>query len=233
MGDFEGFSAEQPGMIRIPEEFFTSVLPEIDELAELKVTLYLIWQISMQDGPLRYLRLSGMESDEALLASLSANPGEARQHLFHGLGLAIARRTLLCTSPPGDDEARLYFLNTPRSRAAVEALGRGEWLPEVESGLPVELTEKGNIYQLYEANIGPLTPMIAETLRDAEDAYPNAWIEEALQIAVAKNVRNWRYIAAILERWQNEGKDERKDRQDPQEDRRRYIEGEYSDYIEH
>jgi DnaD/phage-associated family protein len=103
----------------------------------------------------------------------------------------------------------------------------------VESGLPVELTEKRNIYQLYEANIGPLTPMIAETLRDAEDAYPNAWIEEALEIAVAKNVRNWRYIAAILERWQNEGKDERKDRQDPQEDRRRYIEGEYSDYIEH
>ena len=233
MADFEGFSTEQPGMIQIPEEFFTAVLPQIDELAELRVTLYLFWQIGLQDGPLRYLRLSGLHSDEALLAGLAADPEEARQQLHHGLGLATARRTLLCTSPPGDDEARLYFLNTPRGRASVEALGRGEWLPEVESGLPVELPDKRNIYQLYEANIGPLTPMIAETLRDAEDTYPNAWIEEALQIAVAKNVRNWRYIAAILERWQNEGKDERKDRQDSQEDRRRYYEGEYSDIIEH
>lgn len=233
MSEFEGFSTEQSGMIRIPEEFFSSVLPEIDELAELKVTLYLIWQISMQDGPLRYLHLSGMESDAALLASLAADPGEARQQLLHGLGLATVRHTLLCTSPTDDDTAKLYFLNTPRSRAALEALGRGEWLPEVEEGIPVELQEKHNIYQLYEANIGPLTPMIAETLRDAEDTYPNAWIEEALQIAVEKNVRNWRYITAILERWQNEGKDERKDRQDSQEDRRRYIKGEYSDYIEH
>jgi len=233
MADFEGFSTEQPGMIQIPEEFFTAVLPQIDELAELRVTLYLFWQIGLQDGPLRYLRLSGLDSDEALLAGLAADPEEARQQLHHGLGLATARCTLLCTSPPGDDEARLYFLNTPRGRASVEALGRGEWLPEVESGLPVELPDKRNIYQLYEANIGPLTPMIAETLRDTEDTYPNAWIEEALQIAVTKNVRNWRYIAAILERWQNEGKDERKDRQDSQEDRRRYIEGEYSDYIEH
>jgi len=233
MGDFEGFSAEQPGMIRIPEEFFTAVLPEVDDLAELKMTLYLIWQISMQDGPLRYLRLSAMESDKTLLTSLAADPGEAHLQLLHGLGLATDRRTLLCGSPTGDDTTKLYFLNTLRSRTAVGALERGEWFPEETEGLPVELPEKCNIYQLYEANIGPLTPMIAETLRDAEDTYPNGWIEEALQIAVMKNIRNWRYIAAILERWQNEGKNERKDRQDNQEDRRRYIEGEYSDFIEH
>jgi DNA replication protein len=233
MRHFEGFSTEQSGFVRIPEEFFTVLLPEIDDLTELKVTLFVIWQTSIQDGPLRYLRLSGMESNQALLKNIATNSVEAHHLLHHGLDLATDHRTLLCASPNNDDSLKLYFLNTPRSRAAVEALSRGEWFPEETGGLPVLLPEKRNIYKLYEANIGPLTPMIAETLRDAEDTYPNAWIEEALQIAVANNVRNWRYIAAILNRWQDEGKDERKDRQDPQADRRRYIEGEYSDYIEH
>ena len=58
-------------------------------------------------------------------------------------------------------------------------------------------------------------------------------LEDAMRIAVERNKRNWRYTAAILKRWQEEGRDERKNRQDTEKDRRRYIEGEYSDFIEH
>jgi DnaD/phage-associated family protein len=75
--------------------------------------------------------------------------------------------------------------------------------------------------------------MIAETLRDAEDTYPNQWIEEAVQIAVENNVRRWNYVDAILKRWQEGGRDEREDRRDTEKDRRRYVEGEFSDFIEH
>ena len=58
--------------------------------------------------------------------------------------------------------------------------------------------ERPNIFRLYEENIGPLTPLIAEMLRDAEKTYPADWIEEAFKIAVENNVRRWRYIEAIL-----------------------------------
>jgi DnaD/phage-associated family protein len=66
--------------------------------------------------------------------------------------------------------------------------------------------------------------MIAETLREAEQTYPMAWIEEAIRLAVEHNKRSWRYAAAILERWQQEGRDEREDRRDSEAARRRYAE---------
>jgi DnaD/phage-associated family protein len=90
-----------------------------------------------------------------------------------------------------------------------------------------------NIYHLYEENIGPLTPMIADTLQEAEQSYPYVWIEEAVRIAVENNVRRWTYVEAILKRWQEGGRDERTDRRDTEKDRRRYVEGEFSDFIEH
>jgi DnaD/phage-associated family protein len=85
-----------------------------------------------------------------------------------------------------------------------------------------------NIFRLYENNIGPLTPMIAEILQDAENTYPPAWIEEAIRIAVENNKRNWRYVEAILRRWQEGGRDEREDRRDTEKSLRRYKEWENS-----
>ena len=91
------------------------------------------------------------------------------------------------------------------------------------------MPESANIYRLYEENIGPLTPLIADTLRDAEENYSAEWIEEAIRLAVENNARSWRYVEAILRRWQDEGKDERKDRRDTEKVRRKYAEWEDSE----
>jgi DNA replication protein len=82
---------------------------------------------------------------------------------------------------------------------------------------------------LYEENIGALTPMIAEELKEAEDTYPAEWISDAFRIAVENNVRNWRYVSAILTRWKEKGRDERKNRRDTEKDRRRYTDWEESE----
>ncbi|MGD9091874.1 MAG: DnaD domain protein, partial [Anaerolineales bacterium] len=122
------------------------------------------------------------------------------------------------------------FLNTPKGRAAVRAINEGEWLHTGDPQLPVELIpDKPNIYRVYEKNIGPITPMIAEELREAEKTYSPQWIEDAVRVAVENNVRNWRYVSAILERWQLKGRDERKDRRDTEKARLRYKEWENQD----
>ena len=121
----------------------------------------------------------------------------------------------------------VYFANTPRGRAALEALRRGESLPEA---VP---TPRPNVFVLYEENVGPLTPLIAEELKEAEDVYPADWIEAAFREAVSLNKRSWKYIRAILERWRSEGRKDETARRDREGDRRRYIEGEYGEYIEH
>jgi DnaD/phage-associated family protein len=58
--------------------------------------------------------------------------------------------------------------------------------------------KKSKVAQAYENEIGALTPMIADALRDAEHDFPEDWIVEALHIAVERNVRNWRFVLAIL-----------------------------------
>jgi DnaD/phage-associated family protein len=101
-------------------------------------------------------------------------------------------------------------------------------------GAPVQLqAQRPNIFVLYEQNIGPLTPLLAEELMKAEDTYPVSWIEDAFREAVELNKRSWRYIQRILERWAAEGKTDETTRRTDEGDRRRFIEGEYADYIEH
>jgi DnaD/phage-associated family protein len=86
-----------------------------------------------------------------------------------------------------------------------------EPFPEVESpsietaGLNNQ-TMRPTIFKVYEENIGPLTPLIADQLIDAENEYSASWITEAIQIAVEYNKRSWAYCLAILERWYTQGK---------------------------
>lgn len=71
-------------------------------------------------------------------------------------------------------------------------------------------TTKPNIFELYESNIGVLTPIISNTLKDAEIEYVESWIVDVVGLAVTHNKRNWAYCAAILKRWKEEGKDDGK-----------------------
>ena len=129
---------------------------------------------------------------------------------------------------------KLLFSQLRRGRA-----GR-EWIDgeKVETG--AGRSDPGTLHSqndrtsitLYEQNIGPLTPILAETLQEAEDTYPAEWIEEAIRMAVTKNVRNWRYVEAILRSWKEKGRNET-DRRSNQEDRKRDSEGNYADYINH
>ena len=62
------------------------------------------------------------------------------------------------------------------------------------------------MFELYEQNIGMMSPMIADALLEAEEMYPEEWIEDAIEEAVVQNKRSWRYISRILERWELEGR---------------------------
>lgn len=79
-----------------------------------------------------------------------------------------------------------------------------------------ESTTNGNLFAIYEANMGPLTPMIADSLDDFEKTYTTGWVEEAIGLAVRRNARNLAYVETILKRWQAEGKDDGKEK--PKED---------------
>lgn len=235
MSTFPGFKEGKTHIISLPAQFFKELLSQIDHFGELKLVLYFFWRLNLMEGAFRYLKKADFLADQDFMKSLSeiGEPGAAL--LEDSLRRAVARGILLRAAVSGENGPEdYYFLNSAKGRAAIEAILQGQWRPaqEAQPSLVPDI-ERPNIFQLYEENIGPLTPLIAETLRDAEETYPAQWIEEAVQIAVENNKRSWRYVDAILRRMQEGGRGEGKDRRDSQKDRRRYIEGEFADYIEH
>ncbi|MEW5872064.1 MAG: DnaD domain protein [Chloroflexota bacterium] len=238
MAEFKGFPEGKQHLAALPAAFFEQLLPAIDHLGELKLTAYFLWRLERMEGLFRYLRSVDFLQDQAFMAGLAPTLQQAQSVLEDALERAVSRGTLLKIAlETSTGPEQLYFLNSPKGRAAIHAIQSGQWRPELQSAPAAALEARPNIFQLYEQNIGPLTPLIADALGEAEDSYPAEWIEAAVRIAVEKNKRNWRYVSAILERWQREGrhgkKEKSQDRRDSAEDRRRYVTGEFSDFVEH
>jgi DnaD/phage-associated family protein len=212
MTKFNGFTSSET-FTQIPDSLLR-LTNEIDDIAELKVTLYAIHRIEHLEGNFRGLSEADFESE-----SLGLRVDEIRR----GLGKAVERQTML----KAENEAQIfYFLNSPRGRLSAEAFANSQIKPS-QGYVP----NKSNVFKLYEENIGPLTPLLSEMLMEAEKIYPGAWFEEAFEIAVSRNVRNWKYIEAILSRWKENGKDERRDSKDVVKDAKRYTEGEFSEFF--
>lgn len=234
MSPFSGFPPGKARLTRIPSAFFSELLADIDSLAELKAVLYAFWFLDRLEGSIRYITFSDFASDADFMKGLGDND-KAKTELKSGLKKAVEDGIFLAIErEEGRIESSLLFLNTPRGRAAVESYRDGSWNPPEDNDRQnISLNqERPNIFRLYEENIGPLTPLISDALKEAETIYRYEWIEDAFRLAVENNARRWRYIESILKSWQEKGRND-SNRRDSQEDRRRYIEGEFADFINH
>jgi DnaD/phage-associated family protein len=217
MKTFTGFTDSET-FTQLPNNFFHRLLKEIKDADELKVTLYCLWRVDHMDGPFHVL--SKMDFDVKDL-------GLSAEEITLGLEKAVKRGSLLKVQK----DAMVYFLlNSPRGRAAVQAVEKGKWNPA--DGVSTPPLDRPNIFKLYEENIGPLTPLIADALKDAEEMYPDEWIAETIELAVKNNKRYWKYCEAILKRWKEEGRHGKKDQQDPVKSSERYTKSEFAEYLE-
>jgi len=235
---FTGFPAGKVRFTSIPDLFFSELLPLIDDLAEAKVTLHILWLVQRKPGYPRGVNLSELAADRTLCASLQNAGTSPEEALRGGLDKAVARGTLLhvvTTNGAGHTES-WYFPNTDQGRRTVAKvksgalkLGGGEYVP------PPALApgERPNIFVLYEQNIGLLQPLIADELKDAAATYPATWVEEAFRIAVEQNKRSWAYVRKILERWARQGKGDGEGQRDTKKARRWFTDEEYRRYIKH
>ena len=209
MSEFNGFPARME-YIPVPGIFLSKLLPEITDIAELKLTLYLFRLLYFKKGSPQFVTFNELAGDAGLMASMNATGNSSEEILRQALELAAQRKTILHTAGVDGSREDIYMLNTEANREAVEKINNGQTHLtglETKRVFPEILTEKQpNVFTLYEENIGLLTPMIAEELRDAEKTYPELWIKDAIKEAVNTGKRNWRYISAILERWATEGK---------------------------
>ena len=217
----------------VPNPFFGPLLEEIQDQAELKVTLRALWLLHRKRGWPRMIAQQVLLNDVTLTRSFSMAGHDSSEDILRGLRLAVSRRTLLSHRAGADDATQqFYLLNTDSNRNALARLETGA-TRTVENGayvaenvdMEVPQSGKPNIFAMYEENVGMLSPILAEELKEAEELYPWQWVSDAFKIAVAENKRSWRYIASILRRWAAEGRDHGKPGRHPEKDnRKKYLE---------
>lgn len=236
MGQFRGFPSRTK-YAPLPLIFFSVLLPEISDLLELKLTLYIIASLYQKRGYPRFTTKDELLSNVGLRRCLRATEGTEEEALGRALEAATRRGTIIHVSEYG-----LYLLNTEKERETAEKIKRGEIpLPNVrkKAGIPSETEslksdESPDIFTAYEENIGMLTPLIADFLKEAEKTYPRKWILDAMKEAVSLEKRSWRYVAGILRRWQSEGRSDGTYRRHSEKkpDPAKYIRGKYGHMVQ-
>lgn len=233
MEKFDGFPAGELRFTAVPDLFFARLLPQIDNLVELKLILHFLWVHYRQAR--QGISKNELLTDETLVQSLALIDDEVEQAVTLGLSRAVAHKMLLHAQVETEDGRHdLYFLNSERGRLARAKVEEGEVGVVAISGLEVAPpTKRPNIFELYEDNIGLISPILADELKDAENIYSPEWIEDAFKIAVENNVRKWSYIRAILERWATSGRELAKEQQPETVSKSWYTEEEFKQLIQH
>ncbi|MHB1131989.1 MAG: hypothetical protein ACYC4L_06320 [Chloroflexota bacterium] len=197
---FAGFPARGLSFTPLPDLFFARLLPGIDDLNELKVTLHLFWLTYHQKGTVRVVRQEELLADRTLLAGLGdVEPAEA---LSAGLERAVSRGTVLHLAL--EDEGTvdsLYCLNTGEGRRTIAGLKNGSISPPARPRLwPVAVRPaRSPSLALWEKQIGLLSPVIASEITEAESLYGAAAVVAAIDEALRRDKPRWPYIKRVLE----------------------------------
>lgn len=99
--------------------------------------------------------------------------------------------------------------------------------------------EMAEIAQLYEVELGKITPFVAQELNDAIQNYPADWIKGAIKEAVKQNKRKWSYVRGILKHWGTSGSDKYAGQKFahlvkgmPKDDPDRFVKGKYGHMVQ-
>jgi len=203
-------SQRKTDFISLPDSFFTQAVPKIQDLAELKIVLYASYLILRKQEPSTQRSECSVTYKELKAESCRLSAELDEETLRQALNSAMEHGTLL------------------HSTLKINGVLEDVYYLPADSHKPSAI----NIFALYEQNIGIITPMIAEELKEADKLYPPQWVEEAFKEAVTLNKRSWKYIARILERWASEGKDSGEHKRDVKKDGSdKYIKGRYGHLV--
>lgn len=220
MKQFLGFPTDRERLVPLPEAFFAQVLPVISHPLELRVLLHVFWRVWRTDRRPRCVSLSELLSDEELVKSLARVTGMAspKEAMLRGLEMCSVRGTLLVFSAQENRESQEQWVlvNTRYNRRWLRQVLKGQiqfpWHQEGAS--PAVIAQwQDTVFDIYEKNIGMLTPIVAEQLEQAVEEYSEEWVRQAISEAAGSNRRNWRFVRLLLERWKEEGRPGGADRQ--------------------
>ena len=189
-------------VVPVPAALFGPLLERVTDVTTLRCALRAVFVLHRKQGRPSVVTARELAADPVL--GLGGDEATAERELA-----SLAAHGLLLQAPM-DDGGIAYSLDTPANRRALSVTGAiavgGRTERDAEASLGASVEERPNVFRIYEENIGVITPMAAELLKDMEAEYPPEWIAEAFGQAVLANARNLRYIEAVLRRWRDDGR---------------------------
>ena len=235
---FKGFP-DRADVIPVPNLFFAAILPSIKDLNELKTILDVFWLIRRKRKLPRFILFTELlNSSEFVNGLVTSSAGDSKEEIVKRcVNSAVKKGIFLIKKLEiGKEFKEVLFINMEPDKTYLNRILAGELvIPELffkeNEEIISDPTNVSSVYSLYEQNIGMITPIIADELRNAEENYPQGWITDAIKEAVNLNKRNWRYITSILDRWNTEGKSDGKIGRHFKKDIRRYTQGKYGHMV--
>ena len=188
-------------VVLVPAALFGPLLEGVADVTSLRCALRAVYVLHRkQTSPERRGQLASVTA-----AELAADPVLG----LGGDGTSVAERALAEAAEAGVllRAGAGYCLDTAANRRAVAAGALSSGVaPEVDTSVEAVVGARPDVFRLYEENVGVITPMAAERLKDMESEFPPEWIAEAFAEAVMSNARSLRYVEAVLRRWRDDGR---------------------------
>ena len=186
-------AARPSDVVPVPAALFGPLLERVTDATSLRCALRAVFVLHRKQGRPAVVTASELAADPVLGLGGEAAAERALETLA-GLGVLLRAEAGYC-------------LDTLANRRALAAGGRSTDGRTWDDARPDARGEsRPDVFRLYEENIGVITPMAAELLKDMETKYPQEWIAEAFGEAVKNNKRRLSYIEAILRRWRDDGR---------------------------
>ena len=177
----------------IPNPLLADLLVEITDPDELRLTLRAVWALHQQRGFPPSVTMSDLAADRTVAAMLGMGGDDLEIRVSALLDRAAERGTLL-KIPVRDGQDR-YYLNTEPVRRALARQGVAPEEMRETAGAETELetwqdleaaAEPSLAVVAYEENIGQITPLVAEKIRDAIDDYSELAVIDAIRTAAGQ-----------------------------------------------
>ena len=204
---FDGFASGAP-VTPLPQALLRDLAPLMSDPAELIVTLYAIEALARVRRYPRRLLCKDLRESRSMIEALAGlcAPREVDEAFTDGLRAAFERGSLLSGRAVQDGVwVEWIALNDADGRRALESASMPPASQSTYGREPVDSSAP----EIWQSAFGTaMPPILAEEVKAAESRFGPQWLLDAFAEAAANNVRNWRYVRAILERWETEGRDD-------------------------
>ncbi len=155
--------------VPIPAPLLGGLLADIDDPAELKLVLRILWHIHQKKGAPRPVQPSELYSDRVIADAFGLKGETLEITIDNALEAAVERGIFIRAETPETQGGEpLFILNIQPERAALASTADLTAVPQPgpKSETWDSPDDRPSVYVLYEENIAPLTPLIAERLRE-------------------------------------------------------------------